>query len=77
MRPETERWLRYADEDLETVRVTLAGQRWAAASFYAQQAAEKALKAMFMEQMGTEHPRFMTSCGSRGNCGWRKAGYWN
>lgn len=56
MRAETERWLRHAGEDLETARVTLAGARWAAASFHAQQAAEKALKALCIERTGRESP---------------------
>ncbi len=54
MRAETERWLRYANEDLVTARVTLAGKRWAATSFHAQQAAEKALKALWVERKGLE-----------------------
>jgi len=57
MRTETERWLRYAGEDVETARVTLAGRRWAATSIHAQQAAEKALKAVWVEARGTPPPR--------------------
>ena len=57
MRPETERWLRYALDDLETARVTFAGERWTATSFHAQQAAEKALKALWFEQQAVEAPR--------------------
>ena len=57
MRAETERWLRYAGEDLLTARVTLTGKRQAAASFHAQQAAEKALKALWVERKGLEPPR--------------------
>jgi len=57
MRAETERWLHYAREDLETARVTYQGERWTATSFHAQQAAEKALKALWVEQQGAEAPR--------------------
>ena len=57
MRPETERWLRYAREDVATARVTVAGKRWAATSFHAHQAAEKALKALWVEQQSVEPPR--------------------
>ena len=57
MRVETGRWLRYADDELETARVTLAGGRWGATSFHAQQAVEKALKALWLEQKSAEPPR--------------------
>lgn len=57
MRAETERWLRYGREDLATARVTLAGKRWAATSFHAHQAAEKALKALWVERKGLQPPR--------------------
>lgn len=57
MRNETERWLHHAREDLETARVTLAGKRWSATSFHAQQAAEKALKALWIETKGEPPPR--------------------
>lgn len=45
-RAEARRWLAEAGEDLETVRVLIAGGRHAAACFYAHQAAEKAGKAI-------------------------------
>jgi HEPN domain-containing protein len=57
MRAETGRWLRQAREDLATTRVTLAGERWAAATFFAQQVAEKALKALLVEREGRQPPR--------------------
>jgi HEPN domain-containing protein len=57
MRPETERWLSYAREDLLNVRAMLAAGRWAAASFHAQQAAEKALKALYRERRDEEPPK--------------------
>ena len=49
MRPETQSWLAQADEDLLTARVNLEGRRYYACVFFAQQAAEKALKALFIE----------------------------
>ena len=57
MLPEAETWLRYANEDLATARVTLAGGRWAATSLHAQQAAEKALKALWLERRKLPPPR--------------------
>lgn len=50
MRPETARWLAKATEDLEVARYLLAGARWPAAAFYAQQAGELALKALVVER---------------------------
>jgi HEPN domain-containing protein len=57
MRPQTERWLEYAQDDLDTAKVTYDGERWAATSLHAQQAAEKALKALCFEREGAEPPR--------------------
>jgi HEPN domain-containing protein len=57
MRRETERWLRHALDDAETARVTLEGRRWAATSLHAQQAVEKALKALWVERKDNEPPR--------------------
>jgi len=42
------RWHRQAADDLEAARVLLAGAKFAQAGFYAQQAAEKALKAIWI-----------------------------
>jgi HEPN domain-containing protein len=41
-----EAWLAEAEADLETAQVLLAGKRYNACAFYAQQAAEKAVKAL-------------------------------
>lgn len=57
MRPEAEPWWRQAQADLETARVTLAAGRDYAASWFAQQAVEKGLKALYIEQQGTLAPR--------------------
>lgn len=48
MRDETRSWLAQAREDLETSKF-LATSRYYAAVFFAQQAAEKALKALYIE----------------------------
>lgn len=52
MREETERWWRHALEDMKTARVTFAGERWSATAFFAQQATEKGLKALWVERTG-------------------------
>ena len=52
MKPEAERWLVKASEDLADARVLLEHGSPGAASFHAQQAAEKALKAVLLEQQG-------------------------
>ncbi|WP_036270740.1 HEPN domain-containing protein [Meiothermus rufus] len=49
-RREALRWLRQAEDDLEAARVLLAGAKCAQAAFYAQQAGEKALKAVWLAQ---------------------------
>ncbi|MBS3908250.1 MAG: HEPN domain-containing protein [Actinobacteria bacterium] len=51
MRPETELWWKQANEDLVTARVNLYARRYYACVFFAHQAAEKALKALFIETM--------------------------
>ncbi len=43
-----EAWLAEAQADLETAQVLLAGKRYNACAFYAQQAAEKAAKALLL-----------------------------
>ncbi len=49
MRKETEQWLRQGLEDLQTAKVDLDNTRFYACSFWSQQAAEKALKALYLE----------------------------
>ena len=46
-REEAARWLETGKSDLETARILLANQRFAHACFHAQQAGEKALKALW------------------------------
>jgi HEPN domain-containing protein len=50
-----ERWWEYAERDLETARVLLRAKRWDATSLFAQQAVEKAFKAMLVRK-GEESP---------------------
>lgn len=57
MRPETEPWWRQAQAALETARVTLAADRDYATSWFAQQAVEKGLRALYIEQHSTLAPR--------------------
>jgi HEPN domain-containing protein len=57
MRPEVVPWWEQAQADLETARVTAAADRHYATSWFAQQAAEKAIKAPYIEQLGVLAPR--------------------
>lgn len=59
MRPEIERWFLQAVEELDTAKVCFNGRKWFASAFWCQQAAEKALKALYLfkkkESPGTTH----------------------
>lgn len=59
MRPEAERWFLQSEEEFETAKVSFNGKKWFAASFWCQQAVEKALKALYIvkkkESSGTTH----------------------
>lgn len=57
MRPDTVPWWRQAEADLETAEITLRAGQFYAASWFAQQAAEKALKALHFERYGRLAPR--------------------
>lgn len=57
MRPDTRSWWRQADADLHSGDIMLANGQWYAASWFAQQAAEKALKALWIEIMQTDPAR--------------------
>ena len=57
MREEARRLWLQALEDLETAKVLLQAKRYYAAVFFAQQAAEKALKAAYIEVRREEPPR--------------------
>lgn len=47
-RSEAQRWLETADGDVKTAEILAEGERWAHSCFHAQQAAEKALKALWL-----------------------------
>ncbi len=49
---EVGKWLAKAKYDLETARINLDNDRYDAASFFAHQAAEKALKALYVMKTG-------------------------
>lgn len=52
MEEEAHLWFRQAEEDLKTARLLLQGGRHYAASYFAQQVAEKALKALLFIRKG-------------------------
>lgn len=49
MRQESANLLTQSDEDLETARVLLTGERYYASAIFSQQASEEALKALYQE----------------------------
>ena len=53
MRTEAEPWWRQAQADIETGLQTFQSGRYYAASWFAQQAVEKGLKALYIEQQAT------------------------
>jgi HEPN domain-containing protein len=57
MRVETTPWWRQAQADLQTADIAIAGGQFYAASWFGQQAAEKALKAVLIERTGELPPR--------------------
>jgi uncharacterized protein len=57
VRPETQPWWRQAQADLQTAEITLQAGQCYAVSWFAQQAAEKALKALYLERHGQLAPR--------------------
>jgi HEPN domain-containing protein len=57
MRSDTEPWWRQARADLETAEAILQARRYYAVSWFAQQAVEKGLKALYIEQRGALAPR--------------------
>jgi HEPN domain-containing protein len=57
MRPDAEPWWRQAQADLETGRQTRDTGTHYAASWFAQQAVEKGLKALYIERQGSLAPR--------------------
>ncbi len=57
MRPDAEPWWRQAEADLEAARDLVAPGHYFAVSWFAQQATEKALKALYVEQRAHLSPR--------------------
>jgi HEPN domain-containing protein len=45
---EAGKWLKKAEQDIDTAQYNLIGSKFEAAAFFAQQSAEKALKALFI-----------------------------
>ena len=56
MRPDTQQWWDQAQADLWDAVTVLAAGEYFATSLFAQQAAEKALKALYVEQRGGTSP---------------------
>ncbi len=50
MRPETGIWWEQSLEDLDTAAVNIKAKKYYASAFFSQQAAEKALKAVYLEE---------------------------
>ena len=48
MRPEVERWFLQSKEELSAAKISFNAGKWFAVAFWCQQAAEKALKALFI-----------------------------
>ena len=57
MRPEAEPWWEQAEADLETARLNLGLSRWYVVAYFAQQAVEEGLKALYVEGRGVLPPR--------------------
>ena len=57
MRPDAQQWWNQAQADLRSARTLLQSSEFYATSFHAQQAAEKARKALLIEQHGATLPR--------------------
>lgn len=57
MRPEVAPWWRQAQADLATAHLIAQGGRHYAVSWFAQQAVEKGLKALYIEQRGALAPK--------------------
>lgn len=57
MRPETQRWVRYAEADLEAAALALEHNLLRIALFHSHEAVEKVLKAIWVEARGEEPAR--------------------
>ena len=56
MKPETQRWVRLAEEDRQVARTALESSLHRPCVFHCQQALEKVLKAMWIEQREQGYP---------------------
>jgi HEPN domain-containing protein len=63
MKLETKRWLAQAEEDFLTAQVNLKGQRFYVVALFAQQAAEKVLKALIIQRTGEMPPKIHSLVG--------------
>ena len=50
MKPEIERWWKQAEADYESAKSTITAQKYYVAAFLCQQAVEKALKALYIQE---------------------------
>ena len=50
MLSEIKRWLDQSKEELDTAGISFSAEKWFAAAFWSQQAAEKALKALYLKE---------------------------
>jgi HEPN domain-containing protein len=57
MRLEAEPWWEQAEADLETAQLNLELSRWYVVAYFAQQAVEKGLKALYVEERSVLPPR--------------------
>lgn len=57
MRHDTEQWWQQAQADLASARILLSARRYDGVSWFAQQAAEKGLKALLIERRAGQLPR--------------------
>ncbi|MBI2079533.1 HEPN domain-containing protein [Candidatus Micrarchaeota archaeon] len=53
MELDIQRWIKKAESDLDTAKYNFDGERYDAAAFYSQQAAEKALKAIYIKKLNS------------------------
>jgi HEPN domain-containing protein len=56
-RPDTQAWRRQAEADLTSAELLFSGEHYFTASWYSHQAAEKAIKALYIERFGRDASR--------------------
>jgi HEPN domain-containing protein len=57
MRDEVQGWLEFAKSDMENAQILHKAERYPAAVFHCQQTIEKALKGLYIDEVGTLFPR--------------------